>query len=246
MPIGVQCPDCQKNLKLKDELAGKKIKCPGCGKLITVAAPDAAIPLRARDDAAKPEAAPNKKRFVLIVGAAVALVAVSFVGIVACVAAVLFWPASESGRIEMVVAPYVDLEVKLVNEFEDQNRTAADHTSRGNLQAARVALQETDTVKYHYNKVRRLTVIAAGTALSDGDLVMLSDASNESIATTLNAMRTKRLPKSGLVMPPLSGPEVKQILTSSKGSLKEGHRIDELDEMKRIPLEKVVKHLRGR
>lgn len=36
MPISVQCPSCAKRLKTKDELAGKKIKCPGCGQVLPV------------------------------------------------------------------------------------------------------------------------------------------------------------------------------------------------------------------
>jgi DNA-directed RNA polymerase subunit RPC12/RpoP len=30
------CPACSKHLKVKDELAGKRVKCPGCGKGISV------------------------------------------------------------------------------------------------------------------------------------------------------------------------------------------------------------------
>src|SRR3954469_1439796 len=38
MPILFQCPGCKKNLKTKDELAGKRIKCPGCGEHVPVPA----------------------------------------------------------------------------------------------------------------------------------------------------------------------------------------------------------------
>jgi Prolyl oligopeptidase family len=34
MAIVVSCPSCERNIKAKDELAGKKIKCAGCGELI--------------------------------------------------------------------------------------------------------------------------------------------------------------------------------------------------------------------
>ena len=34
--IHLQCPACTKALKLKDELAGKKLKCPSCGKPVAV------------------------------------------------------------------------------------------------------------------------------------------------------------------------------------------------------------------
>jgi hypothetical protein len=39
MAISVACPSCERELKLKEELAGRKIKCPGCGEPILV--PDA-------------------------------------------------------------------------------------------------------------------------------------------------------------------------------------------------------------
>src|SRR5262245_16818662 len=38
MPIDVQCEDCGKKLRLRDDLAGKRIKCPGCGEALTVPA----------------------------------------------------------------------------------------------------------------------------------------------------------------------------------------------------------------
>jgi DNA-directed RNA polymerase subunit RPC12/RpoP len=38
MSISVQCPGCEKKLKTKDELAGKRVKCPGCGQVILVPA----------------------------------------------------------------------------------------------------------------------------------------------------------------------------------------------------------------
>jgi DNA-directed RNA polymerase subunit RPC12/RpoP len=42
MPIHIVCPDCQKKLKAKDELAGNRVKCPGCGRAILVPAMSAA------------------------------------------------------------------------------------------------------------------------------------------------------------------------------------------------------------
>lgn len=38
MATRVQCPDCHKKLKLGDELAGKKVKCPSCGRTLVVPA----------------------------------------------------------------------------------------------------------------------------------------------------------------------------------------------------------------
>lgn len=50
MPIPIKC-QCGKALKVKDELAGKAVKCPGCGKAIRVGAAGAAA---APKPAAKP------------------------------------------------------------------------------------------------------------------------------------------------------------------------------------------------
>lgn len=36
MAIMFSCPECERDLKLKEELAGRKIKCPGCGASILV------------------------------------------------------------------------------------------------------------------------------------------------------------------------------------------------------------------
>ncbi len=38
MTISFQCPDCKKHLNPKDELVGKRVKCPGCGNVILVPA----------------------------------------------------------------------------------------------------------------------------------------------------------------------------------------------------------------
>jgi hypothetical protein len=43
MTIALSCPSCDKALKVKDELAGKKVKCPGCGEPILVAAEEPAV-----------------------------------------------------------------------------------------------------------------------------------------------------------------------------------------------------------
>jgi len=40
MAIRLTCPECGKELSVRDELAGRRGKCPGCGGIITV--PDAA------------------------------------------------------------------------------------------------------------------------------------------------------------------------------------------------------------
>ncbi|MFO0970536.1 MAG: hypothetical protein U0793_33750, partial [Gemmataceae bacterium] len=52
MPISVKCQDCGKAFKVKDEAAGKRMKCPGCGSIL-------AIPKA--DEEAIQEAAPPPK-----------------------------------------------------------------------------------------------------------------------------------------------------------------------------------------
>ena len=46
MPESVQCPDCQRRLKVPESLLGKKVKCPTCGAAFTAAggAPPAPAP----------------------------------------------------------------------------------------------------------------------------------------------------------------------------------------------------------
>lgn len=36
MSIAIQCPGCQKNLKVKAEFAGRHVKCPACGNVIHI------------------------------------------------------------------------------------------------------------------------------------------------------------------------------------------------------------------
>src|SRR4051794_39394154 len=38
MPIEVSC-SCGKRLRARDDLAGKRAKCPGCGQMLTISAP---------------------------------------------------------------------------------------------------------------------------------------------------------------------------------------------------------------
>jgi hypothetical protein len=42
MAIEARCGKCKKKVKVKDELAGKKIKCPGCGAAIAIPAAEEA------------------------------------------------------------------------------------------------------------------------------------------------------------------------------------------------------------
>src|ERR1700682_5994040 len=44
MAINVRCPACQKQLKVQEDLAGKRVKCPACGQLLVVSAARPAPP----------------------------------------------------------------------------------------------------------------------------------------------------------------------------------------------------------
>ena len=43
-PIAMECPSCQKRLRIPLSAAGKKVRCPGCGSAIAVPAPVSAPP----------------------------------------------------------------------------------------------------------------------------------------------------------------------------------------------------------
>jgi DNA-directed RNA polymerase subunit RPC12/RpoP len=61
MPILVSCP-CGKQLRAKDEWAGKRIKCPGCGSPVIVTADTEDVPVLTEDDTpSRGEARPAKK-----------------------------------------------------------------------------------------------------------------------------------------------------------------------------------------
>jgi hypothetical protein len=108
MPIRVPCSGCEKKLIIKDELLGKRVKCPSCGRVLGVPAAGAAPPpqaagpspqaSRARPRAASPPAR-RRPRWPWYVGGAAAAV-----GLVAAVVVVLVaagrggGPGTSSGR----------------------------------------------------------------------------------------------------------------------------------------------------
>jgi predicted Zn finger-like uncharacterized protein len=53
MPIALRCPGCNAALKVKDELAGRKVKCPKCAQPVPVPA-EAPVPVPAGEEAAAP------------------------------------------------------------------------------------------------------------------------------------------------------------------------------------------------
>lgn len=59
MSISVQCTGCKKSFKTKDEFAGRRIKCPGCGQVLAVPAAEAELRVAA---APAPKKTPAAKR----------------------------------------------------------------------------------------------------------------------------------------------------------------------------------------
>jgi predicted Zn finger-like uncharacterized protein len=63
MPTKMSCPGCQTPLRLRDELAGKKIKCPRCGKVIDVPEEEVVTLEEVADDAITSEpSSPNQAK----------------------------------------------------------------------------------------------------------------------------------------------------------------------------------------
>src|SRR5262249_6581835 len=60
MPVAFSCPECGKQLNVRDDLAGKRIKCPGCGAVVSVPDSDGPPP-SARVKAGRSEAASARK-----------------------------------------------------------------------------------------------------------------------------------------------------------------------------------------
>ena len=54
MPIKVKCGNCSAQFKAKDELAGRRVKCPKCQSPVTIKAPPVAAPSAAKKRAANP------------------------------------------------------------------------------------------------------------------------------------------------------------------------------------------------
>src|SRR3989442_16044479 len=61
MPISVTCDNCGKSLKVKDEWAGKRAKCPGCGSTFAVPGPGVAMAVGPTTTRFDPNAAARAK-----------------------------------------------------------------------------------------------------------------------------------------------------------------------------------------
>ena len=58
------CSSCQKRLTLRDDLAGKRVKCPGCGTVLAVPGNDVVVTAAVAEEASGEPAAtkPREKR----------------------------------------------------------------------------------------------------------------------------------------------------------------------------------------
>ena len=61
MTISLQCPDCDKKLSARDELVGKRVKCPSCGGSVTVQTERAAEPETKRSATGPPASEPSSE-----------------------------------------------------------------------------------------------------------------------------------------------------------------------------------------
>ena len=59
MPEVVNCPQCERKLRVPEDLLGKKVKCPTCGNTFTAEVPSAAPPPRGEED----EHAPPRQQY---------------------------------------------------------------------------------------------------------------------------------------------------------------------------------------
>lgn len=61
MPIIVDCVRCRRRLEARDEWAGRRVKCPGCGETLTIARPAVPLQAGAAPPAAKPVGPPQAR-----------------------------------------------------------------------------------------------------------------------------------------------------------------------------------------
>jgi hypothetical protein len=104
MAIALACPACKRALKVKDELAGRKIKCPGCAAVLLVpgkktesetritAKKPSPVPVAADDDdEPEDDERPKKKKKKKAAGNRGLLIGAAVGGVVVIVAIVLFF-----------------------------------------------------------------------------------------------------------------------------------------------------------
>lgn len=66
MPTAVMCPSCELQIRVRDELVGERVKCPGCGEGFTAdEAFDYVSPETARRELARPSPKPTLKEKLL-------------------------------------------------------------------------------------------------------------------------------------------------------------------------------------
>src|SRR5260370_40420057 len=63
MSITMKCSGCRAKLRLRDDLAGRKVKCPRCAKVLLVPEPEVEVAVAAEEEEEEriTEAAPRRK-----------------------------------------------------------------------------------------------------------------------------------------------------------------------------------------
>ncbi len=61
MPVNITCPNCQKTLRLPENLMGKRVRCPGCQEVFTAEDPEAGVePVEEQEEEAIQEERPSR------------------------------------------------------------------------------------------------------------------------------------------------------------------------------------------
>jgi hypothetical protein len=123
MPITITCA-CQKKLRVREELAGKRVKCPGCGKPVAVPAERAAGRAPAR-----PASRPAGRRWLADVGLGLAFV----VCLLALVGGLYWWFWVPSAAEEAVYKDFARRTNELVDMHAGLHDKAAAEAARPRL-----------------------------------------------------------------------------------------------------------------
>jgi phage FluMu protein Com len=185
MSISIQCRGCEKKLKVKDELGGKRIRCPGCGQInqVPAASPDTAPASSAAVEpiGVKPSAGRRRWLWYLLSASAASLVVLGL-GLFAW----LVFLRSPSG--ERAQQPFLDAEYELLVALEKKRQSLLDFN-----QPVQNLAEEIQLLGKSIGFVRSQRLVAVARAVSDGDLSRLSEAEARETATIINTGHEKLL-----------------------------------------------------
>jgi hypothetical protein len=204
-PIRVRCenPTCGKVLKVKGHLAGKRIKCPGCGQSMKV--PDQR---QVPDDEQEPLQKPRKrgpKKLLVLTSVAV--------GTAVIVGVVVLWTlfGRAAARAHNAVEPFVDAEYEL-------HMAAEKAIAEGNVNKTEILLR---AIRF----VQRQGIVAAALAIGSGNANSLDDSQVESVSQAREraiATLNQRLQSQGFkrdIKTSVSRDDIRSLIENSRGSL---------------------------